>query len=237
MRHSGVKQPSNFTNTGEAERLAPALLSLYPQRVMLNSRELAAVVRLESGAVPTSQLLAWAKELHQSKPQQVLNTLLHQLAQRTLRWQSSHVGDKYGSAQIDPNQLEVAFNELITEVRQAEAEAHDLEVREVITWIIQRLLDLKHRVTLPNTAAGYLSIEMLLPTLQRLSIEAQERIFISAPESIKKQVHTRVQSVLVRESNRARPQDFVIAQKAVWWSMMRSELNLPPLRLCLFDGW
>jgi hypothetical protein len=64
MRHSGVKQPSNFTNTGEAERLAPALLSLYPQRVMLNSRELAAVVRLESGAVPTSQLFAWAKELH-----------------------------------------------------------------------------------------------------------------------------------------------------------------------------
>ena len=70
-----------------------------------------------------------------------------------------------------------------------------------------------------------------------LSKEAQERVFIAAYRNFKRQVYQRVHSLLGRESQQARPQDFIIAQTAVWWSIIRSELNLPPLRLRLFDGW
>lgn len=237
MSHVGANRASHFTPQGELQKLAPALLSLFPKRVMLNSRELAAVVRLESGTVPISQLLTWSNELVQSHPQQSLHSLLHQLAQRALRWQSAHVGDKYGKVQIEARQLDNAFNDLIMEVKQAEAEAYDLNIREVITWIISQLDYLKQRALLPNDTQNYLSLETLLPTLRQLELEAQERVFIVVPSELKTRIHAKIQDVLRRESYRARPQDFVIAQKSVWWSMIRYELNLPPLRLCLFDGW
>ena len=237
MSPSGVNRATHFTPQGELQKLAPALLALFPKRVMLNSRELASVVRLESGTAPISQLVTWANELLQKNPQLSLNSLLHQLAQRALRWQSAHVGDKYGTIQIDATQLDRAFDDLITEVKQAEAEAYDTNIREVIAWIISQLDYLKHRTSVPKETKNHLSLDTLLPALRHLELEAQERIFIVVPAELKTHVHTKVQNVLKRESHRARPQDFVIAQKSVWWSMMRYELNLPPLRLCLFDGW
>ena len=85
MSPSGVNRATHFTPQGELQKLAPALLALFPKRVMLNSRELASVVRLESGTVPIFQLVTWANELLQKNPQQSLNSLLHQLAQRALR--------------------------------------------------------------------------------------------------------------------------------------------------------
>ena len=221
----------------ETVRLAPKLLSLFPQRVMLNSRELAAVVKLEQSSTSVSQILAWASEIHQAKPQTSLNLLLQQLTQRVQRWQSAHIGEKYGASQLSAQLLETSFNDLITELQQAEAEAHEQEIKEVIIWLIDSVTQLKVRALLASTDLAYLNLETLSTAFRTLSKEAQERIFIAAPESLRHQVYQRVHSILERESHRARPQDFIIAQTAVWWSIMRSELNLPPLRLRLFDGW
>jgi hypothetical protein len=72
--HSALTNPSlslspnqRLASPKEVLRLAPRLLSLFPQRVMLNSRELAAVVKLEQSSVPVPQLLSWATELYQAK--------------------------------------------------------------------------------------------------------------------------------------------------------------------------
>ena len=242
--HSPLTRPTQTlgsihrqTTQQDTARLATKLLSLFPQRVMLNSRELAAVVKLEQGSTPLSQVLAWASEIHQAKPQSSLSSLLQQLTQRVQRWQSARIGEKYGASQLSAPLLETAFNELITELQQAEAEAHEQEIKEVIIWLIDRVAQLKVRALLASTELAYLNLEALSTAFRTLSKEAQERIFIAAPESLRRQVYQRVYSVLEKESNRARPQDFIIAQTAVWWSITRSELNLPPLRLRLFDGW
>ena len=218
-------------------RLAPRLLSLFPQRVMLNSRELAAVVKLEQSSAPIAQVLAWAQEIHQAKPQASLSFLLQQLTQREQRWQSTRIGEKYGASQLNTSLLESAFDELISDLRQAEAETHEQEIKEVILWLIDSVNQLKQRALLPATDLSSLSLEDLSTAFRILSKEAQERVFIAAPEPLRRQVYQRVHSLLERESHRARPQDFIIAQTAVWWSIIRSELNLPPLRLRLFDGW
>ena len=179
MSQSGATRASHFTTQSEMQKLAPALLALFPKRVMLNSRELASVVRLESGNVPVPQLMTWANDLLQHHPQQSLSSLLHQLAQRTLRWQSAHVGDKYETIQIAALQLKKAFDDLITEVKQAEAEAYDIHVREVMAWTISQLEQLKQQTNLPKDSKNHLSLEAILPALRRLEVEVQERIFIA----------------------------------------------------------
>lgn len=236
--HSSKSHTSNQQlGVKQTVRLAPQLLSLFPQRVMLNSRELASVVKLEQSSAPIAQVLAWAQEIHQAKPQASLSFLLQQLTQREQRWQSSHIGEKYGTSQLNTHLLESAFNELLSDLGQAEAEAHEQEIKEVILWLIDSVNQLKQQALLPDTDLSYLSLEALSTAFRVLSKEAQERVFIAAPETLRRQVYQRVHSLLGRESQRARPQDFIIAQTAVWWSLIRSELNLPPLRLRLFDGW
>jgi hypothetical protein len=242
--HSALTNPSlslspnqRLASPKEVLRLAPRLLSLFPQRVMLNSRELAAVVKLEQSSVPVPQLLSWATELYQAKPQVNLSFLLQQLTQRAQRWQSSRIGEKYGASQLNSSQLETAFDELLADLGQAEAEAHEQDIKQVMIWLIESVQHLKERSLLSTSDLEYLDLEGIFSAFHSLSKEAQERFFIAAPESLKRQVYQRVHALLEKESHRTRPQDFIIAQTAVWWSITRSELNLPPLRLRLFDGW
>jgi hypothetical protein len=47
----------------------------------------------------------------------------------------------------------------------------------------------------------------------------------------------RLQEVLEREAHRARPQDLILAQRAVYWRLLSSELGLPSIHLSIFDQW
>lgn len=237
-KSSGQQTQRNQSHSGQILRLAPKLLELFPQRVMLNSRELATIVKLESSTLAQTQLMTWANEIYHAKPKLSLGLLLQQLTQRVSRWQASKVGERYGSSQLSLLQLETAFNELIIELQQAEAEAHDHEIKEVMQWMIEHTSTLKQQtLNKTNDQSQNFDLENLFQHMRAFSKEAQERLFTAAPETLKKQVYQKVQILLERESHRTRPQDFMLAQHAVWWSIMRQELNLPSLRLRLFDGW
>ncbi len=229
---------SGLSNAGEPIRLATAFIALFPQRVMLNSKELAAVVQLEASPIPKSQLLAWAHEMQRAQPQQHMSALLRQLVQRAQKWRAARVGDRYASAaQVNIDQLRVAFQELMSEVKRAEAEMHDPALRQVLMWLNQRLSTIMERALLDERHKNHLKVEDLSPAMRSLSEETQERLFISAPQELIERSQRQTHVLLERESHRSRPQDFVIAQRAVWWTLIRDELGLPRLRLPLFDGW
>ena len=222
----------------EGARLAPSLLTLYPKRVMLNARELSSVVQLEASGIPNPQLLTWAHELLKTKPQLNMNSLLQQLIGRAQKWRSLRVGDKFGSAeQLDKRSLRLAFEELLAEVKRAELESHDLKVRRVIGWIADQISALQARALCDDTRPEHLCLEELFTKMRSLSDEAQESLFSVAPQDLLERLHRETQSLLDREYHRSRPQDFVIAQRSVWWTLLREELSLPTLRLHLFDGW
>lgn len=205
---------------------------------MLNARELGSVVQLEASGVPNSQLISWAHEQLKANPQLQLNSLLQQLVIRAQKWRSSRVGDKFGSSdQIDHVMLKRAFEELLAEVKRAELESHDLEIRRVIEWLGGQMILLQQRALCDRSRPEYLHLESLLPEMRALADEVQERLFSALPQDVLDRLQTETLTLLKRESTRARPQDFVIAQRAICWTLLREELSLPALRLRLFDGW
>jgi hypothetical protein len=104
-------------------------------------------------------------------------------------------------------------------------------------WLNQRLSTIMERALLDERHKNHLKVEELSPAMRSLSEETQERLFISAPQELIERSQRQTHVLLERESHRSRPQDFVIAQRAVWWTLIRDELGLPRLRLPLFDGW
>ena len=101
---------------------------------MLNARELGAVVQLEASGVPNTQLLSWAHEQLKAKPQTHMSSLLHQLSHRAQKWRASRVGDKFGHGeQHDKRSIEIAFKDLVSEVKRAELESHEAEPQACLT--------------------------------------------------------------------------------------------------------
>lgn len=223
---------------GETFRLAPALLELFSDRVMLSSRELSEVVRLESCGVPHAQLLAWAREMSGGRRGQRLSNLLHQLSQRATRWRTTHVGDKYQQEVARSDiEIEQAMSGLIAEVRRAEAELHEPDLREVLSWLTERLINLKRRALLAVDDPHHLMLPSIFERLRSLDEELRERTFIVLPLDIQQRIQSRMHKLLDREANRARPQDFMIAQREVYWMLLSDELGLPAVRLTIFDQW
>ena len=240
-RSKGSTRPESSRgrrNEGEALRLAPALLELFPDRVMLSSRELSEVVRLESCGVPLSQLLAWAREMNGGRRGQRLSALLHQLSQRATRWRTAHIGDKY-QQEVARSDLEIeqAISGLIAEVRRAKAELHEPDLRIVLSWLTEQLVNLKRRALLAVDDPHHLTLPSVFKHLRSLDEELRERTFIVLPLDIQKRIQARTHTLLEREANRARPQDFMIAQREVYWMLLSDELGLPAVRLTVFDQW
>ena len=215
-------------------------MALFPQRVMLSSQELSDIVSLEASSVPRAQLLSWAHELHQARPSQgkgrSLSFLLTQLSQRAKRWRSSHVGDRYRQeVMLSDSQLKRAFETLMIEVQRAEVELHDPSLRAVLSWLSLQLVALKNDSMQHNLESPHQALSEIFERLTQLSHEFQERIFLACPFKLRQQLQQRVHELLERESKRSRPQDLIIAQRFVWWTLVEAELRLPPLRLRLFD--
>jgi hypothetical protein len=223
------------------QRLAPVLLELFPQRVMLSSRELSEIVTLEASGVPFAQITSWAHELSQartSKGPLSLSALLTQLSQRTRRWRSTHIGEKYQQeTTLSPQQIAQAFEALLSETRRAEAEQHDPQLRGVLSWLNGQLSSLAQSSLNKGTEHSRNHLNIIFDQLEYLSLDFQDRIFLACPDSLKERLRARVHELLAREALRARPQDLIIAQRAVWWSLIEGELSLPPIRLRLFDQW
>ena len=205
---------------------------------MLNARELGAVVQLEASGVPNTQLLSWAHEQLKAKPQTHMSSLLHQLSHRAQKWRASRVGDKFGHGeQHDKRSIEHAFKDLVSEVKRAELESHEAELKRVLQWIGEQIARLQARALCDQSRHEYLKLEALFPEMRALSDESQERLYCAAPPELIDRINKETQALLEREYNRSRPQDYVIAQRSIWWALFREELGLPALRLHLFDGW
>ena len=226
------------TGGREDRRLAPTLMELFPDRVMLSSRELAEIVKLEESGVPAKQLLTWAQELRNGRRGLRLSQVLPQLHQRAKRWQNAHIGGKYREGvTVSQGEIERAFEELISEVRRAEASSHEPQLHAVFSWLTRQLSTLQQRATYPATHPEYQSLSSVLEGLRKLEEELQARVLTAIPDSLRDQVSKQVRASLKREALRARPQDFLIAQRAVYWAALLKELSLPPMRLSLFNQW
>lgn len=232
----------NAKQRADTQRLAPVLLELFPQRVLLSSRELSEIVNLEASGVPHAQLNSWAHELAQSRSAKggslALPALLAQLSQRARRWRSTHIGEKYQQeTALSPQQISQAFEALLGETHRAEAEQHDSHLREALSWLNGQLslLAQTSQHTLNEQPQSHLT--WMFEQFEYLNIDFQERVFLACPEALRERLRNRVHELLAREALRARPQDLIIAQRAVWWSLIEAELGLPPIRLRLFDQW
>ena len=222
----------------EVRRLAPALLELFPERVMLSSRELSEVVKLEACGVPLPQLITWAREMSTGRRGQRMSNILHQLSQNAKRWRTSHVGDKYQQeVQLSRIEIEQNIDELIADVRRAEAELHEPKLREVLSWTVHQIIQIKQRGLLAENEPDHLNLPSVFEHLRSLDDELQERLLIVLPFDIQRRVQARMQKILERESNRSRPQDFMIAQRSVYWALLSEELDLPEIHLSIFDQW
>ena len=205
---------------------------------MLSSRELSEVVRLEASGLPLPQLLTWAREICTSRQGQRMSNVLQQLSQRAKRWRTSHVGDKYQQElQLSKADISHALEDLIAEVRRAEAELHEPQVRSVLSWVTDQLSQLKHRALLADDQPNFLNLSSIFDVLRSLNEEVQERISLVLPFDIQQRIQARVQGSLERELNRARPQDFIVTQRAVYWMLLSAELGLPEIHLSIFDQW
>jgi len=148
------------------------------------------------------------------------------------------VGDKYQQEiQLSKAEIGHALEELIAEIRRAEAELHEPQVRAVLSWITDQLTQLKHRALLAENLPNFLSLPSIFELLRALNEELQERISLVLPFDIQQRIQARTQSSLERESNRSRPQDFIVAQRTVYWMLLSAELGLPEIHLSIFDQW
>lgn len=224
----------------ETARLAPALLELFPERVMLSSRELSEVVSLERSGVAVAQLLAWARELCAQRQGAKISGVLRQLSQRAKRWHASHVGDKYQrdhESDLSPARLAEAADELITKLRRAEAELHEPKLCAVLTWVTGEIHRAKRRALSKPSDLLHLKPADLFDQLRSLDQEFRERVSLALPAELERRMQLRLQEVLEREAHRARPQDLILAQRAVYWRLLSSELGLPSIHLSIFDQW
>ncbi len=215
----------------DTPRIAQVILEIYSQRFMLSPKELATISRLEQYSTPVEKLLSWIEELASQSKKPSLGHLVHQLEQRAQRWQAQHIGEQYSAESIvRSEQIQEAFSQLIHLVASRAFEQSNSEVLKLFQWLEERLYEYA------LACRDYPELDPI-ERLRHLNEIFSDKVFAEAPADILERVQTRTQELLRSEFLRARPQDFVIAQRKVMWSLLRGELHLPRLYLCIYGEW
>ncbi len=220
--------------SSQTPQITQALLDSYAGRFMLSPRELEQVQRLEGYAVPPETLMSWLKEalgqrdargerLHSGQ-------VLRVVEQRAQQWRAQHVGETYEREEASPERVGEALRALAQQVSAARVERATQQTLPLFEWLERRLEEL---------AALYRQSPHLdaSAALARLDEELEARALSHASEELVARLEREVGARLRAERAVSRPQDFVVASRALLWSLLRAELSLPQLYLHLYGGW
>jgi len=214
--------------------ITQALLDAYPGRFMLSPRELEQVQRIEGLAAPLETLKAWLGEalgqrdargerLHAAQ-------VLRVVEQRAQQWRAQRVGEAYEGEVATPEGVAEGLRLLARQVGVARAERATQQTQPLFEWLERRLEELcALQRARPHADAS--------AALARLDEALEARALALAPEDLVARLEREVAVSLRAERGVARPQDCVVASRALLWARLRVELSLPPLYLSLYGGW
>ena len=215
-------------------RLAQALLNGPHQRMMLSSKELAELHILDQMNIPIEQMLKWIAEAFKQKEKKKIGSLLgviNGVKSKADRWQKHHVGEQFNQESfVQKEHVQKAFAVLIQSIHLNASEHHQTQTLALFQWL---------EIRLKNCLDTYLRNPSLNPIhlLKELNERVRIRALTTLDRSLLDRVHSQVKEQLKNESNRCRPQDLILTQRALEWRILREELRLPPLYLNLYGQW
>lgn len=216
-------------------KLCSALQEAF-NRPVINTKDVERVEGVVRLRVPEERLMSWLSEgLSQRTAQGERRSLyqtLNLLEKRAQQWASQHLAEGYeleqGAQAAGQRELE-ALKQLIMSIEGGARERSTLQSAPLFEWLIVRLKQLAEGCQ----ADPSLELSALLMELdEALCAEVYRRL-----PALAQQAQRETLAALKRERNRSRPQDFARSLRAVTWSQLRAELQLPSLYLPLYGSW
>lgn len=216
-------------------KLCSALQEAFNQP-LLKSTDIERVKNLVQLRIPEERLMSWLKEvLSQRSPQGERLSLyqtLNRLEQRAQQWAQQHLTEGYEREQSEGNDHHrelKALEDLIVSIERNGRDYSSLQTAPLFEWLVHKLHQL---------ADGYRGDSSLI--LSSLLSELDEAFYAEVCRGLPELAYRIQQDTLTmlnRERNRSRPQDFARSLRAVTWAQLRAELQLPTLDLSLYGNW